>query len=134
MAYKNGYRLWDDEYEQAHWTPEELAESNDRVARISDIINAEHNGKISHDEAMIRHLMLDPDLLENMLDDAYGDSEQVKRVCAWSKEAKNRTRENRYWASLLGHAQKTAQNGYNVEVVLHALNEAISIIKANVIT
>ena len=25
MAYKNGYRLWDDEYEQAHWTPEEVA-------------------------------------------------------------------------------------------------------------
>lgn len=129
MAFKNGYRLWDNEYIQAHWSPEEIAESNARVAHIGEIIDAERNGEISHDEAMIRHLMLDPDLLENMLDDAYGDPEQVKRVRAWSKEAKNRTRENRYWASLLRHAQKTVQNGYNVEPVLHALNEAVSLIK-----
>ena len=44
MAYENGYRLWDDEYEQTHWTPEELAESNARVASIGEIINAERNG------------------------------------------------------------------------------------------
>ena len=130
MAFKNGYRLWDDEYEQTHWTPEELAESNARVALIDKIINAEHNGEISHDEAMIRHLMLDPDLLEVMLDDAFGDSEKVKRVRAWNKEAKTRIRENRYWDSLLRHAQKTAQNGYNVEDALHALYEAIDILKA----
>ena len=37
-----------------------------RVANIGEIIDAERNGEISHDEAMIRHLMLDPDLLENM--------------------------------------------------------------------
>ena len=134
MAYDNGYRLWDDEYERVHWTPEELAASNARVARLGEIIDAEHNGEISHDEAMIRHLMLDPDLLEVMLDDAYGDTEQVKRVRAWGREAKARTREAHYWASLLGHAQKTAQNGYNVEAVLHALNEAIGIIKTAVPT
>ena len=132
MAFKNGYRLWDNEYIQAHWTPEEIAESNARVAHIGEIIDAERNGEISHDEAMIRHLMLDPDLLENMLDDTCGDPEQIKRVRAWSKEAKIRTRENRYWDSLPEHAQKTAKNGYNIEAVLHALNEAIGIIKAAV--
>ena len=56
-----------------------------RVANIGEIIDAERNGEISHDEVMIRHLMLDPDLLENMLDDAYGDPERVKCVRAWSK-------------------------------------------------
>ena len=77
MGFLNGYRLWDEEFEQAHWTPKEIAESKKRVAKICDIINAEHNGEISHDEAMIRHLMLDPDLIEVMLDDAYSDEAQV---------------------------------------------------------
>ena len=129
MAYENGYRLWDDEYEQAHWTPEELATSNARVARTNKIIDAEHNGEISHDEAMIRHLMLDPDLLEVMLDDACGDTEQVKRIHSWYNEAKARAREARYWDSLLGHAQITAQSGYNREAVIHTLNEALEILK-----
>ena len=129
MGFLNGYRLWDEEFEQAHWTPKEIAESKKRVAKICDIINAEHNGEISHDEAMIRHLMLDPDLIEVMLDDAYGDEAQVKRVKAWAKEAKARSREASYWASLVHHAQITAQNGYNVEAVLQAIIEAIGIIK-----
>lgn len=132
MAYENGYRLWDDEYEQAHWTPEEIAASNARVARIGEIINAEKQGLISHDEAMIRHLMLDPDLIEVMLDDAYGDTEQIKRVRAWGREAKARSREARYWDSLLGHAQITARNGYNVDAVVNALNEAIGILRSSI--
>ena len=130
MAFKNGYRLWDNEYIQAHWTPEEIAESNARVARLGEIIDAEHNGEISHDEAMIRHLILDPDLLEVMLDDAYGDPEQVKRVRAWGKEAKNRTQEARYWDSLAQNAEITVQRGYNIENALASINKALGILKA----
>ena len=81
---------------------------------------------------MIRHLMLDPDLIEVMLDDAYGDTEQIKRVRAWGREAKARSREARYWDSLLGHAQITARNGYNVDAVVNALNEAIGILRSSI--
>ena len=130
MAFKNGYRLWDNEYIQAHWSPEEIAESNARVAHIGKIIDAERNGEISHDEAMIRHLMLDPDLLENMLDDAYGDPEQVKRVRAWSKEAKIRTQEAKYWDALVSNAAITVQRGYNIENALASINKALGILKA----
>mgnify|MGYP007070192880 CR=1 FL=1 len=130
MAYENGYRLWDEEYEQAHWTPEELAASNARVARIGEIINAEHNGEISHDEAMIRHLMLDPDLLEVMLDDAYGDTEQVKRVRTWGREAKVRTQNLGYWKDIVDNAEKTVEAGQNSDVIIRLVSEALSILKA----
>ena len=32
MAFKNGFRVCDDKYEREHWTPDELAESEARVA------------------------------------------------------------------------------------------------------
>ena len=130
MTFKNDYRLWDDEYERTHWTPEELDASNTKVARIGEIIDAEQNGEISHDEAMIRHLMLDPDLFEVMLDDAYGDSVQVQRVQAWYNEAKARN----YWKSLIDNAKQTAQTGRNLENVIELMNKALGILKAAVPT
>ena len=42
---------------------------------------------------MIRHLMLDPDLDENMLDDAYGNPEETRNVKRRIKKAKHRTQE-----------------------------------------
>ena len=128
MTFKNDYRLWDDEYERTHWTPEELDASNTKVARIGEIIDAEQNGEISHDEAMIRHLMLDPDLFEVMLDDAYGDSVQVQRVQAWYNEAKAKS----YWNSLIDNAKQTAQTGRNLENVIELMNKALAILKAAV--
>ena len=91
MTFKNGYRLWDEEYERAHWTPAELAAGNARVASIGEIIEAERQGYITHDEAMIRHLILDPDLLYNMLEDADGDSEKTRLVYEWYEEARVRS-------------------------------------------
>ena len=64
-----------------------------------------------------------------MLDNAYSDEAQVKRVKAWAKEAKARSREASYWASLVHHAQRAAQNGYNVDAVVNSLNEALGILK-----
>ncbi len=89
---------------------------------------------ITHDEATIRSFIRDPEYayyyLQAVITD--GDPDEIAEAQAWYDEAKVRTQEARYWDSLLGHAQKTAQNGYNVEAVLHALNEAIGIIKAAV--
>ena len=49
MAFKNSFRLWDDDFEQAFWTPEEIAESKAKAARIGEIIDAEQQGFITHD-------------------------------------------------------------------------------------
>ena len=81
---------WDDKFEQEHWTPQEIEEAKAQVARIGAIFNAERNGEISHDEAMIRHLMLDPDLAENMLDDAYGNAKETRNIKSLINEAKQR--------------------------------------------
>ena len=95
MAFKNGYRLWDDDFEQAFWTPEEIAESKAKAARIGEIIDAEQQGFITHDEAMIRHLIEDPDLAEIMLDDAKADEDfnKLNQVKYWINEAKARSLE-----------------------------------------
>ena len=82
MAFKNGYRLWDDEYKRAHWTPEEIATSDEFVSKAGEIIEAEQAGYITHEEAMIRHFMLDPDLAETELEDAIldGDIEKIRSI------------------------------------------------------
>ena len=64
MTFKNGYRVWDNDETQA---------GNTLAEKICEIIDAKHNGVISHDEAMIRYLVLEPDLAQIMLDDAIND-------------------------------------------------------------
>ena len=138
MAFKNGYRLLDEEYEREHWTSEEIAESNARVAQIGKIIDAEHNGEITHDEAMIRHLMLDPDLAEIMLDDAVndGDIREIRKVLWRINEAKARTYDKppsyEYWRDVADKAAETAQTGHNLNEAITQLNKALGILKAAV--
>ena len=95
MAFKNGFRLWDKEFEQEHWTPEEIAASDEFVAKAGEIIQAEQAGYITHEEAMIRHFMLDPDIAENELDDAIaeGDVEKIRTVWHQILVAKERLNE-----------------------------------------
>ena len=126
------YTIWNDEYEQAHWTPQEIAECKAKVAQIGTIIDAERSGEISHDEAMIRHLMLDFDLAKNMLDDAYGNKEATRKVKYYITEAKRRTRQIKYWNSLVNNAEQTAQSGYNLDNVIALVNKALGILKAAV--
>ena len=134
MAFKNGFRLWDDEFEREHWTPEEIAESNAKVTKIGDIIRAEQQGYISHEEAMIRHLTLDPDLAEIMLNDATetGDVNEIRKVQLRIDEAKARAKENNYWNSVLEHAERTAKSGYNLDSVINTLGRAIGILQSAV--
>ena len=124
------YTTWDDKFEQEHWTPQEIEEAKAQVAKIGAIFNAERNGEISHDEAMIRHLMLDPDLAENMLDDAYGNIEETRNVKYRINEAKRRTREANYWNALINNAERTAKSGYNIDTVIALLSKALGILKA----
>lgn len=140
MAFKNGYRLWDDEFKQEYWTSEEIAESEARVACISEIIDAEHKGEISHDEAMIRHLMLDPELADIMLEDAIndGDIREIRKVHERIQEARERTRNNppslTYWQEVADNAQETARTGYEIKGAIAQLKKALVILNASAAT
>lgn len=37
---KNGFPVWDEEFDKEHFTPEEIAESDMRVALITALVNA----------------------------------------------------------------------------------------------
>lgn len=138
MAFKNGYRLWDDEFKSEYWTPKEIAASNAKVAQIGEIINAERNGEISHDEAMIRHLILDPDLAEIMLDDALNDGNirETRKVLWRINQAKARTSNNPpssdYWKDVAEKANETTKSGLNIHEAISQLNKALNILKAAV--
>lgn len=86
---------------------------------------------ITHDEATIRSFMRDPEYAKFYLQAviADGDAEEISTVKAWAREARARSREASYWASLVNHAERTARNGYNVDGVVNALNEALRILK-----
>ena len=129
MTFKNGYRVWDDEFERLYWTHDEIQAGNTLAEKICEIIDAEHNGKISHDEAMIRHLVLEPDLAQTMLDDAEDDEDKIRKIHHYIKEANRRRKEATYWGALISHAEDTARHGCNIEHTLALLNTAASIIK-----
>ena len=86
---------------------------------------------ITHDEATIRSFIRDPEYADYYLQAVItdGDPDEIAEAQAWYDEAKARAQEARYWDSLLGHAQITAQSGYNREAVIHTLNEALGILK-----
>ena len=47
MAVKNGFRVWDEALEKELYTPEEIAESNMKVALITALIEARQEQGIS---------------------------------------------------------------------------------------
>lgn len=44
---KGGFSVWDEEFDKEHFTPEEIAESNMRVALITELIKARQEHGIS---------------------------------------------------------------------------------------
>ena len=44
---KGGFPVWDEEFDKGHFTPEEIAESNMRVALITELIKARQEQGIS---------------------------------------------------------------------------------------
>ena len=138
MKHENGITVWNNEFKRQHWTSDEITASHAKVARICEIIDAEHNGEISHDEAMIRHLMLDPDLADIMLDDAINDGNmsEVRAVQRRIEEAKARTRENppssSYWQDVTYNAQETARTGYKLKEAITQVSKALDILRTAV--
>ena len=47
MTQINGFEVWDDEFDREHFTPEEIAESNLRVALITALVQARKEQGIS---------------------------------------------------------------------------------------
>ena len=47
MAQINGFEIWDDDFDKEHFTPEEIAESNLRVALITALVQARKERGIS---------------------------------------------------------------------------------------
>ena len=47
MAYKNGFRVWDEELDRELFTPEEIAETDMQVAIITALIDARQEQGIS---------------------------------------------------------------------------------------
>lgn len=50
MGYKNGFRVWDEEFDREIFTPEEIAESNMRVELITALIQARRSKGISQQQ------------------------------------------------------------------------------------
>ena len=47
MAKINGFRVWDDEYDREHFTPEEIAESDLHAALITALVEARQEQGLS---------------------------------------------------------------------------------------
>ena len=89
-------------------------------------------GFVSHEEAVIRHFIEDPELAEIMLQDAIadGDTDEVKKIQRRINEAKSRTASMGYWGSLVDNAEKTAREGKNLDTVIALVSRALDILKA----
>ena len=135
MTFKNGFRLWDDEFEREHFTPEEIAESNKWVEITSKIIDAKMTG-LTQDEAAIKIFMENPDDAEFMLKDALycEDPEEISHVQYWYNEAKARSKNSipnmDYWNGVTNNAKLAVQDGHNLRQILSRLNDAVGIVKA----
>ncbi|MBR1438678.1 MAG: hypothetical protein IJ587_09100 [Synergistaceae bacterium] len=91
---------------------------------------------ITHDEAMIADFIAHPDYAEELLHTVRndGDDYEIQRVQSWYDEAKTRTQKLGYWKSVVDNAEKTAQEGKNLEVIIALMTRALGILKAAVPT
>lgn len=85
---------------------------------------------VSHDEAMIRSFVKDPEYADFYLSAviADGDNDEIRDTQAWYDEAKSRS----YWAALIQNAKNTAKNGKNIQDVIQTVKEALNILNSAV--
>lgn len=87
---------------------------------------------ISHDEAMIRSFIRDPEFAEYYLHTVIldGDNEEILQAQSWYDEAKSRSVNMHYWDSIISNAEKTAHSGYNIDNVISRVSQALAILQA----
>lgn len=84
--------MWDSEFEQQYFTPDEIEESRRKSAMLGKYLEMEQRGEITHDEAMIELFADNPDYADELLSDVVhgGDLKDIRRVKEWYDEAKYR--------------------------------------------
>ena len=89
---------------------------------------------VTHKEAMIQHFMEDREFADYYLHEVLtdGDTDEIQQVQGWYDEAKSRTANMSYWASLVDNAEKTAKDGKNLDTVIAVVSRALDILKAAV--
>ena len=85
---------------------------------------------VSHDEAMIRSFIRDPEYADYYLNAviADGDNDEIRDTQYWYNEAKSRS----YWNALIQNAERTAKNGNNIQDVIQTVKKALNILTAAV--
>ena len=89
-------------------------------------------GYITHEEAMIRSFMEEPEFADYLMSEilADGDANEIKRFQDWYNEAQRRRQEVSYWSSVVDHAERTAANGKNLDLIIGLVNTALEILKS----
>lgn len=82
MAYKNGFRVWDDEMDREFFTPEEIAESDMRAALITAIVQARQEQGISQRQLEEMSGIKQPQLARMERGDANPTLDTVLKVLA----------------------------------------------------
>ena len=89
---------------------------------------------IEHEEATIQSYMRDPEFAEYSLQEAIneGNINETRKIRRRINEAKARTQKLGYWGNVVDNAEKTAQEGKNLEVIIALMTRALGILKAAV--
>lgn len=91
---------------------------------------------IDHEEATIQSYMRDPEFADYMLNEAIndGDITAIRKIQRRINEAKARKELEEagfsYWGSLVDNAEKTAENGKNLDLIISLVNTALEILKS----
>lgn len=89
-------------------------------------------GHITHDEAMVKEFIENPDYAEELLKAVVqdGDEYEIRRVQTWYDEAKSRSANMGYWDNIIDYAQTAARNGYNLDTIIARVSQALSVLKS----
>lgn len=89
---------------------------------------------VEHEEATIQSYIRDPEFAEYSLRETIneGDINESRKIQRRINEAKARTQKLGYWQNVVDNAEKTAQEGKNLEVIIALMTRALGILKAAV--
>ena len=79
---KGGFPVWDEEFDREHFTPEEIAESNLRVALITEMIKARQEQGLSQRELELLSGVKQPQIARMERGDANPQLDTLIKVLA----------------------------------------------------
>lgn len=91
-------------------------------------------GYMTHDEAMVRDFIKNPEYADELLAAVIsdGDEYEIQRVKGWYDEAQSRLKVEHYWDDIISCAEITAKSGQDIAGVIARVSEALSILKSAV--